>query len=105
LTTAINAARSIRRSVILAHSTSARRLRKSPSALLDGWGGPTEQFRPVTDADRRALTDLLLRHHPEAQQFIGAIKARPVQAVRVDLLEARRLGFSNRPNLQLNGPP
>jgi len=38
---------------------------------------------------------LLLRHHPEAQQFIGAIKARPVQAVWVDLLEARRLLFTD----------
>ena len=64
--------------------------------LLDGWNGPVEQFKPVTDEDRRALTDLLLRHNAEVQQFISAIKARPVQAVRVhDPAEARRAwGFS-----------
>jgi hypothetical protein len=34
---------------------------------------------------------LLLRHNAEVQQFISAIKARPVQAVRVhDPAEARR---------------
>ena len=44
-----------------------------------------------TDEDRRALTDLLLRHNAEVQQFFSAIKARPVQAVRVhDPAEARR---------------
>ena len=52
--------------------------------LLDGWGGPTEQFRPVTEEDRKALTDLLLAHNEETQQFLDAIRARPVQAVRID---------------------
>ena len=54
------------------------------NALLDGWNGPVEQFRPVTDEDRRALTDLLLRHNAEVKAMLDAIKARPVLAVRID---------------------
>ena len=59
--------------------------------LLNGWGGPTEMFKPVTDEDRKALTALLLQHNAEVQAMLDAIKARPVLAVRVDSLEARRL--------------
>jgi hypothetical protein len=64
--------------------------------LLDGWNGPVEQFKPVTDEDRKALTDLLLQHNEEIQDFLASIKARPVQAVRIDTPEARRrLAFIN----------
>ena len=60
-------------------------------ALLDGWNSPVEQFRPVTDADRQELAQLLLRHNAEVQDFLASIKARPIAAVRVhDPQEARR---------------
>ena len=58
--------------------------------LLDGPGGPVEQFRPVTEEDRKALTKLMLAHNAEVREFIAGIKARPIVAVRVDSPEARR---------------
>jgi hypothetical protein len=62
--------------------------------LLSGPDGPLDQFRPVTDEDRRALANLMTRQHAEVQELVDAIRARPVVAVRTDTVEARRrLGF------------
>ena len=52
--------------------------------LLDGPGGPTERFKPVTDADRQALAELLERNNVAVQELLAGIRARPVVAVRVD---------------------
>jgi phage terminase small subunit len=47
-----------------------------------------EQFRPVDEQDRQGLLALYERHLKETDEYIEAIKARPIVAERVD---ARRL--------------
>src|SRR5262245_3735621 len=47
-----------------------------------------EQFVPIDERDRQGLIDLYERHLQETEEYIAALKARPIIAERVD---ARRL--------------
>lgn len=48
-------------------------------------GDLIESFKPVDQQDRQALMDLIERQWHEQQEFVAAIKARPIAAVRCDL--------------------
>jgi hypothetical protein len=50
--------------------------------MLAGPGGPIEGFRPVDERDRQGLIELIDRHSQEMQEYLAAIKARPITAVR-----------------------
>jgi hypothetical protein len=47
--------------------------------------GLIEGFKPVDQQDRQALMDLMERQWQEQEEFVTAIKARPITAVRCDL--------------------
>jgi terminase small subunit-like protein len=57
--------------------------------ILSGPGGPVELFRPLDERDRQGLIDLLERHESEFGEFMSAIKARPITAVRCDLTQLK----------------
>jgi hypothetical protein len=43
-----------------------------------------EQFRPVDEQDRQGLIEMYQRHLKEAEEYVAAIRARPIIAERVD---------------------
>jgi len=43
-----------------------------------------EQFRPIDEQDRQALIDHMEQQYQETQEFLDAIRARPIIAQRVD---------------------
>lgn len=52
--------------------------------ILTGPGGPIEGFYPVDERDRQGLIELLDRRSNELQEYLAAIKARPITAERCD---------------------
>lgn len=52
--------------------------------ILAGPGGPIEQYYPVDEQDRQGLLDLIERHHIELEDYIAAIRARPLVVTRCD---------------------
>jgi phage terminase small subunit len=43
-----------------------------------------EQFRPVDEKDRQGLIEMYERHFQETQEYLDAIRARPIVAERID---------------------
>src|SRR5262249_3358693 len=57
----------------------------SAAEVADKFFAPLiEQFKPVDEQDRQGLIDMFLRHLQETEQYLDAIKARPIVAERVD---------------------
>lgn len=57
-----------------------------------------EQFRPVDEQDRQGLLALYERHLKETDEYIEAIKARPIVAERVDTRRLDRPWQELRPH-------
>ena len=48
-----------------------------------------ERFRPVDEKDRQGLVELIERHTQEMDEYISAIRARPITAERCDLTQLK----------------